>query len=146
MSEQQLDLDKIQAAVENEIMLRLTGEPCSECGRGADAEKVGSTALGNLITQLRRLRLAQQKNEAPERDAEQMNPLSLVATVKKLPADHPRRAELLELLDGHLIALQEAVRSLRASQVETPAESPLREVWQEVGQRAPLRQVEAEEA
>lgn len=113
MTDQRLDLDALQAAVENEVMRRLTGVPCDKCGRGAEAEKVGSTALGNLVSGLRRLRLAEQKNEAPERDQEQMNPLSLVATVKKLPADHPRRSELLELLEGHLIALQEAVRSLR---------------------------------
>jgi hypothetical protein len=96
--------------VENEIRWRLSDKPCPKCGRGANAHNIAPTALSQWLATLRR----GEKEEQEEEQVEGMNPLALVATVQKLPADHPKRAELLEMLRGQIIALQEAERSLSA--------------------------------
>jgi hypothetical protein len=99
--------------VENEIRWRLSEKPCPKCGRGANAHNIAPTALSQWLATLRR----GEKEEQEEQRVDEMNPLALVATVRKLPADHPKRGELLELLDGHIIVLQEAVKSLKEESV-----------------------------
>lgn len=97
--------------LEREIRGRLTESRCESCGRGG--EGVGNTALAQLFTGLQRLEIARSKQEPEEHVEVQVNPLSLVATVQKLPVGHSKRGELLEMLRGQIISLQEAERSLR---------------------------------
>lgn len=104
--------EDISELVGNELRRRLSQDKCPTCNRGAEAHKLGATALSQLAIGYERLEIARAKNHEPEDTEREMNPLSLVATVQKLPEDHPKRAELLEMLRGQIIALQEAERSL----------------------------------
>lgn len=104
--------DQILAAVEREILARLTAEPCPTCLRGQNADGVAATALAKILNDQQRMKLAEREKDTEERQEGQLNPLSLVAAVDKLPADHPKRGEFLEMLRGQIIALQDAERRL----------------------------------
>lgn len=106
--------DEILEAVEREIIARLTADPCPTCLRGKDSDGVAATALAKISNDLRRIKLAEVKQDTEEERETHLNPLSLVAAVDKLPFDHPKRAEFLEMLRGQIIALQEAERRLSA--------------------------------
>ena len=108
--------DKILEAVEREILARLTADPCPQCLRGKDADGVAATALAKILNDQKRIMLAKQQQEVEKEKETQLNPLSLVAAVDKLPADHPKRGEFLEMLRGQIIALQEAERRLSDAQ------------------------------
>lgn len=105
--------DDIADLVGNELRRRLSQDKCPTCGRGAEAHKLGATALSQLAIGYERLEIARAKNLEPDDTVAELNPLHLVATVKKLPVDHPKRKEILAFLDGHIIALQEAVKNLK---------------------------------
>lgn len=123
MAAEQPDLDLIQKAVENEILARLTGDPCETCGRGADADKIGATALSTLTTGLRRLQLAKQRGDKPADARHELNPLALVATVRKLPPGSEKRREMIAALEGQVISLQEAVDALAREEKQVASES-----------------------
>lgn len=84
---------------------------------------MADTALAKLANDLSRLKLAQQKTDAPETQEAQVNPLALVATISKLPADNPTRLSMLERLEGLVISLQASVRSLREEEAEEEAKA-----------------------
>ena len=113
----QSQLEPMVDIVENELRWRLSDKPCPTCKRGAEAHKMAATSLSQLAIGYERMEIARaREGQDGEKETFDLNPLSLVATVKKLPVDHPKRAELLELLEGHVIALQEAIRSLHGEE------------------------------
>ena len=115
-------LEELQKAVEHEVYSRLTADPCETCGRGKDAEKIAATALAKLVTDFRRLKMAEERNHPQATEEAQANPLSLVATIQKLPHG-PSRRTLLAVLEGQAISLTDAVRRLRAEEEEAEEES-----------------------
>lgn len=107
-------LDEIGELVLNELERRLSSDPCGECGRGAEAHKVAATALAKIVNDVERLQIARTASvEGVERVDTDLNPMALVATIEKLPADHEKRDDMIFVLEGHHIALGEAIRRLR---------------------------------
>lgn len=107
-------LEAVGELVLTELERRLTRDPCGACGRGAEAHKVAATALAKIANDVERLQMARHASkEGDEGVRTDLNPMALVATIEKLPGDHEKRAEMVDVLEGVYISLGEAIRRLR---------------------------------
>src|SRR5262245_35455273 len=106
--------DDILLLVENEVRWRLGREQCETCKRGAEADELASTALAQMLTQLTRIELARDKAKVVEKQETFLNPLQLVETIAKLPADNPTRISMLVQLEAQVFELQERLKELRS--------------------------------
>jgi hypothetical protein len=127
-----MPIDDVLSLVDNEIIWRLSKDKCETCGRGNEAHDMPATALSQLKTQLTRIEMARAKNQQEERQETLLNPLSLAASIAKLPPDNPTRQSMLLQLEEQMVELDERLKELRRERPEAspsersgPVHSPL---------------------